>query len=175
MKLRPGPAHRRRQHGISLIVSLILMAVAAMVALGSMRAVQLQTRMSGAAHDRSLAFQAAEAALREAEQRALAAQPTDFPSSDCISGFCAQALLTDNPRWLDDAFAGWRTATAAAPADAPVPEAIVEDQGDGPNWMGCANEIPRQTNCLTRRYLITSRSTADGRATVLVQSQFAAP
>lgn len=175
MTLRPASASRSRQRGISLIVSLILMAVAALVALGSMRAVQLQTRMSGAAHDRSLAFQAAEAALREAEQRALAALPADFPATGCTSGFCAEAPLADTRRWLDDAFVDWRTATATAPADAPVPEAIVEDQGDGPNWMGCANEIPRQTNCMTRRYLITSRSTADGRATVLVQSQFAAP
>ncbi|MDQ2780693.1 MAG: PilX N-terminal domain-containing pilus assembly protein [Pseudomonadota bacterium] len=119
MTLRPGSvsrkrqAHQRRTHkrqrGISLIVSLILMVVAALVALGSMRAVQLQTRMSGAAHDRSLAFQAAEAALREAEQRALTAQPADFPALGCTSGFCAEPLLADDPRWLDDAFAGWRT------------------------------------------------------------------
>jgi type IV pilus assembly protein PilX len=63
----------------------------------------------------------------------------------------------------------------AVPTDAATPSAIVEDMGDAPNWPGCENEIPRQPNCSTRRYRVTARSTAEGRATVLVQSQFAAP
>ena len=61
------------------------------------------------------------------------------------------------------------------PSTAATPQAIVEDMGDAPNWTGCENEIPRQPNCSTRRFRVTARSTADGRATVLVQSQFAAP
>ena len=77
--------------------------------------------------------------------------------------------------WMDEAFAGWRTSTAAAPTDAATPVAIVEDMGDAPNRAGCENEIPRQPNCSTRRYRVSARSTADGRATVLVQSQVAAP
>ena len=169
---------RRGQRGISLVVSLILLVVATLVALGSMRSVVMQTRMSGSTHDRSLAFQAAEAALREAETRATTAVAASFPASGatCSNGFCPQPALGATPRWEDSTFTGWRTATTAAvPADAPVPEAIVEDKGDAPNWMGCEFEIPRQPNCVTRRYQISARSTADGRASVLVQSQFAAP
>ena len=56
------------------------------------------------------------------------------------------------------------------PADAPVPEAIVEDKGEAPNWLGCELEIPGQPNCVTRRYQSPARSAADGRASVLVQS-----
>ena len=168
------PSRRRRaQRGISLVVSLVLLVVATLVALGSMRGVVLQSRMSGTTHDRSLAFQAAEAALRDAETRAAAALPAEFPAAGCAGGYCAIPALADTPRWLDPAFAGWRTATSAAPADAPVPQAIVEDQGDAPAWPNCDQDIPRSPNCLTRRYLISSRSTADGRASVLVQSQFA--
>ena len=171
-------SHRQRrsgQRGISLMVSLVLLLLATLVALGSVRGVVLQTRMSGSTHDRSLAFQAAEAALREAERRAVNATTADFPAHGCTSGYCATPVLGATPRWQDSAFASWRAATAAAPTDAPTPEAIVEDMGDAPNWLGCENEIPRQPNCSTRRYQISSRSTADGRASVLVQSQFAAP
>jgi hypothetical protein len=57
----------------------------------------------------------------------------------------------------------------------PPQGAVVEDMGDAPNWAGCENEIPRQPNCSTRRYRVTARSTADDRATVLLQSQYAAP
>jgi type IV pilus assembly protein PilX len=171
---RPHPSSRH-QRGISLIVSLVLLVLVTLIAVGSMRGVLLQTRMSGTTHDRSLAFQAAEAALREAERRAATATSADFPGAGCASGYCATPAVADTPRWMDSAFAGWEPAAAAAPADAPTPEAIVEDMGDAPNWIGCENEIPRQPNCSTRRYRISAHSTAEGRASVLVQSQFAAP
>jgi len=165
----------RAQRGVSLIVSLILLVIVTLLALGSMRGVVLQTRMSGTTHDRSLAFQAAEAALRTSERRAATLSTADFPGAGCANGLCVQPVLADTPRWQDDAFAGWQASPAQVPADAPTPQAIVEDMGDAPNWLGCENEVPRQPNCSTRRYRITSRSTADGRATVLLQSQYAAP
>ena len=169
---RPGHAPQR---GISLIISLVLLVVVTLIALGSMRGVVLQARMSGTTYDRSLAFQAAEAALREAERRAATATAADVPATGCNAGYCATPALTATPRWTDEAFTGWRTAVAAAPAEAPTPEAIAEDMGDGPNWFGCEFEIPRQPNCSTRRYRISARSTADGRASVVLQSQYAAP
>ncbi len=164
-----------RQSGVSLIVSLVLLVIVTLLALGSLRGVVLQARMSGTTTDRSLAFEAAEAALRDAERRAGLAGSASFPVSGCASGYCATPAVTDAPRWMDDGFTGWLTSTAAAPTDASTPTAIVEDMGDAPNWAGCDNEIPRQPNCTTRRYRVSARSTADGRATVLVQSQFAAP
>jgi type IV pilus assembly protein PilX len=178
--MKPHRTPRRRscgrpERGISLIVSLVLLVLVTLIAVGSMRGVLLQTRMSATTHDRSLAFQAAEVALREAERRAATATSADFPGAGCASGYCVTPALADTPRWMDTAFAGWQAAAAAAPADAPAPEAIVEDMGDAPNWPGCESEIPRQPNCSTRRYRISARSSAEGRASVLVQSQFAAP
>jgi type IV pilus assembly protein PilX len=158
-----------------MIVSLVLLVIVTLLALGSLRGVVLQTRMSGTTTDRSLAFAAAEAALRDAERRAAVVDTATFPAIGCADGLCATPAAADAPRWMDEAFAGWRTSTAAAPTDAATPVAIVEDMGDAPNWAGCENEIPRQPNCSTRRYRVSARSTADGRATVLVQSQFAAP
>lgn len=173
---RPQPARAAaRQRGISLIVSLVLLVIVTLLALGSMRGTVLQARMSGTTQDRSLAFQAAEASLREAERRAASIDNSNFPANGCAGGYCFKPALTDTPRWQDDSFSGWLTSTAQAPTDAPAPQAIVEDMGTAPNWLGCENEIPRQAHCSTQRYRITSRSTADGRATVLVQSHYAAP
>jgi type IV pilus assembly protein PilX len=166
---------RRGQRGVSLIVSLVLLVIVTLVALGSMRGVLMQTRMSGAASDRSVAFEAAEAALREAERRTTTLSATSFPGSNCSDGLCATPASGDSARWMQSSFDGWKAAAAAAPANAPPQEAIIEDMGDAPNWAGCENEIPRQPNCSTRRYRVTSRSSADGRAAVLLQSQVAAP
>lgn len=169
---RSGRSHVR---GISLIVSLILLVAVTLIALGSMRGVVMQARISGTSYDRSLGFQASEAALRQAERRADSTTDADIPATGCSAGVCAKPALGDTPRWLDSGFTAWQPATAAAPADAPTPEAIIEDMGQAPNWLGCESEIPRQPNCLTRRYRISARSTAEGRASVVVQSQYAAP
>ncbi|GMV47343.1 MAG: hypothetical protein AMXMBFR66_27410 [Pseudomonadota bacterium] len=177
--LRParGRGHvlRRPARGISLVASLLLLALILVVVASGLRGAVLQTRMGGAAHDRSLAFQAAEAALREGERAAAAASPASFPAANCVGGNCATPAVGDTPRWLDSAFAGWRAASAAVPSDAPAPEVIAENMGTAPNWPGCENEIPRQPNCSTQRYRVTARSAADGRASVTVQSQVAAP
>jgi|JI8StandDraft_1071087.scaffolds.fasta_scaffold273078_2 type IV pilus assembly protein PilX len=179
LRRRPHRARHAKaaapQRGISIMVSLILLVVVTLIALGSMRGVVMQARMSGASHDRSLSFQAAEAALREAETRAAAATAANIPAANCNDGFCATPALNATPRWQDDAFAAWRLAAASAPEGAPPPEAIVEDMGTAPNWMGCDSQIPPLPNCITQRFRITARATADGRSTVILQSQFAAP
>lgn len=57
----------RRQNGSALIVGLILLLVVTILAIAGMQDTLLQERMSGNWHDRNLAFQASEAALREGE------------------------------------------------------------------------------------------------------------
>ena len=57
----------RRQRGVALVVSLILLLVATIVGLAASRGTLLQERMSANSYDRSLAFQRAESALRAAE------------------------------------------------------------------------------------------------------------
>lgn len=56
-----------RQKGSVLLVSLIMLLLLTLVAVGGMQGTILQERMTGNLRDRDLAFQAAEAALREAE------------------------------------------------------------------------------------------------------------
>lgn len=170
-------SNRRRSRGFSLVVSMILLVVVLMAALAGMRSVMLESRMSATSYDRGLAFQASETALREAEDRAVVATAADFPasaaSSVCANGYCAEPAPTDQARWTDADFAGWRNADAGVSTNAETPAAIIENHGEGDNWLGCSQEIPRQPNCRTPRYRITGRSAGDGRANVILQSDVA--
>jgi len=58
---------RPRQQGAALVVSLVLLLVVTVLGVASMRTTTLQERMAGNLRDSNLAFQAAEAALREGE------------------------------------------------------------------------------------------------------------
>ena len=58
-----------RESGSALVVSLILLVVLTMLGVQGMRTNVMQERMAGNMRERSLAFQAAEAALREGESR----------------------------------------------------------------------------------------------------------
>jgi type IV pilus assembly protein PilX len=58
----------RRQSGSSLVISLLLMIALVLVAFASANSSLFQERMAGNVRDRSSAFNAAEAGLRDAEQ-----------------------------------------------------------------------------------------------------------
>lgn len=58
-----------QQRGVSLLIVLILLLIMTLLGLASMRVGLLQEKMSGGQFDRSLSFQAVEAAVREAEAR----------------------------------------------------------------------------------------------------------
>lgn len=58
----------RRQRGAVLIVSLIMLLVMTLLGVSSMKGSAMEEKMTRNLHDKNLAFQAAEAALRAAEQ-----------------------------------------------------------------------------------------------------------
>ena len=67
--LRREPrAYKHAERGVALVVALVLMVVATLIGLAGIRGTSLQERMSANLYDRSLAFQRAEAALRDAER-----------------------------------------------------------------------------------------------------------
>lgn len=80
----PRRAHTPAERGVALVVALVLLVVATLIGLASVRGTNLQERMSANMYDRSLAFQRAEAALRDAE-RAITAnwQITTLGGQDC--------------------------------------------------------------------------------------------
>ncbi|MBS1144614.1 MAG: pilus assembly protein [Proteobacteria bacterium] len=117
-----------RQQGVALAISLILLVVLSLVGLSTVRTVTQQEGMSSQSHDRSLAYQFAEAALREGEQQARiqsqtanAAIPTDQYIADgicnaaavnrCANGLCSTPDPDCDPRWQNSAFNSWTTYT----------------------------------------------------------------
>lgn len=74
----PLSASRRGQRGSALIVSLLMLLLMSMAAIAGMQTTIMQERMSANLYDRHLAFQAAEAALREAESLLRKSPPKEF-------------------------------------------------------------------------------------------------
>ncbi|WP_447927229.1 pilus assembly PilX family protein [Vreelandella sp. EE27] len=62
-------AYPAGQRGMALVLSLIFLAIVTLVSLSSMQGSMLQGRMAANQQDYSVALQAAEAALKEAERR----------------------------------------------------------------------------------------------------------
>ena len=65
LKKQPGYAHCQR--GAVMIVSLVILLVVTMLAIGGMQNTTLEERMAGNSSDRNLAFQSTESGVREAE------------------------------------------------------------------------------------------------------------
>lgn len=103
----------KRQRGVALIVALILLVVMTLVGLAGMRTVTLQEKMTASTFDRSLAFQAAESALREAE--AVVEAATAHP----VVGAVSPATCTTAPCW--ELTTGWNDATALVNGSISIP------------------------------------------------------
>jgi type IV pilus assembly protein PilX len=95
-------ASRRDQGGVALVVSLILLVLATLIGLASVRGTNLQERMSANMYDRSLAFQRAESALRAAEEAILLnGRIIDLGGVDC-----SVAAAVSCPVIPEDTFTG---------------------------------------------------------------------
>ncbi|MCC7096074.1 MAG: hypothetical protein IT472_02685 [Thermomonas sp.] len=65
------PAYRGHQQGVSLLVVLVLLIVMSVLGIAVLRSSAMQERMAANLYDRSLAFQAAETALRQVQNAVL--------------------------------------------------------------------------------------------------------
>lgn len=184
---RTLPAGSARQQGVVLVVVLILLLVATLLALASVRNTLLEERMGASVLDRSLAFQAAEAALREGE-RIAAGRPLPAAGSGCVAGLCSKPdpdVAADNARWMDAGFwadgsGKWRTATVEVGSQTVSPRFIVELLDTGlPATGDCTTsiDVSPDAGCFgtVNHYRITAYSHADGRADVMLQSIYVAP
>jgi type IV pilus assembly protein PilX len=178
------------QTGAALIVALVLLVIVTLLGLAGLRNVTLEEKMAGAAYDRSIAFQAAEAALRVGEaaaetQSKLAPPNQGFPTytdansncptaanNTCTGGLCATPDKDCVPRWSDPSFAGWTNVPAEVSTLAGTPQYFVEYLGGNFPCTDGGSSDPK--NC--KRYRITARSDpnlGDGRAAVVLQSIYA--
>ncbi|KAF1709265.1 pilus assembly protein [Pseudoxanthomonas kalamensis DSM 18571] len=180
--MRTNTNFKRHSSGASLIVVLILLLIMTLLGLAALRGTLLEERMTANMFDRSINFQAAEAALREgeavAEQYSIDhnSQPPAV-GSGCSTGVCEAPNPADVDRASDPGFI-WRTATTAAISDnASPPEFFVEYIGTVESWLEC-NVDPKYTGdplCVRPLYRVTARSQGADRASVVLQSNYIAP
>lgn len=173
LRLPPG-APPDRQRGVVLAVALIMLVVITLLGVSAMQVTSLEERMAGNMRDRSLAFQAAEAALRDGER--LLAQVA-LPAFDGSNGLYQAPAVGDPPVWMqadgrpqDAAFwnANGRTYAGTVAGVAAQPRYVIEEiarlPGPGES-VEAGTPIPDITY-----YRVTARATG-GSATAVVVLQ----
>lgn len=88
--------HTSYQRGSALIIALVMLLLVSLIAVAGMQGTIVQERMASNLHDREIAFQAAEAALREGERFLLNSAPDIIPNKDGIYDI----NHADLPTWL---------------------------------------------------------------------------
>lgn len=158
---------RTGQHGVALIVVLILLIVMSILGIVIMRSSAMQERMSANLRDRSIAFQAAEGALRYAQNQVLGAGNwhTQVPTAaNCsASGICPTGA---DPVWVNVPAGNFD----AARLNNVAPQYWIEYLGVGPGYKGACDTVPPSPDCQSPMYRVTARSRAIGRADVVVQA-----
>ena len=92
-----------KQSGAALPVALVMLLVSTILGLASMRSATTQEKMSANLYDRSLAYQGAEAALREAEDKILSSSNIEVRCAAEDGDFCPsippQTFSGKNENW----------------------------------------------------------------------------
>ncbi len=176
---RRPPRAPARSRGAALVVGLLILLVITIIGLSSMRSTLLEERMAGNLRDRARAFEAAEAALREAEtwllgqsNRPLAnsGSPYDVWSANGPDPDTSNAT----PWWFETSIDGawWGTNGRGATVGSLTPQYVIEElqfvPDSGTLNIGTGNVPGRWF------YRITARATgADSATEVLLQSTYA--
>lgn len=176
-----------RQRGITLVVVLLLLVIVTLLGLAAMRGTVMQERMSGNAAARAIAFQAAEAVLREAESYAADPARPDVPAAGCSNGLCATPPQDGPAAWETDTFwttgAGYRASNLEADPNRQVQflRYVIEDMGEAGTLVGnCTNDIDLSVSdcsstAVGRFYRITALSRMANGTEVILQSTYQAP
>lgn len=169
-----APGAARRQRGVSLVIVLVLLIVTSLLGIAVLRSSAMQERMSANLRDRSLAFQAAESALRYAQDVVLAGSDWDtrIPTPDDCSDFSVCTVDPDDPASVNFV-PPWREVPAGSYDGtrlAAAPEYWIEYLGTGPGRKGSCDTLPPTLDCLSPMFRVTARSRAEGRADVVLQA-----
>lgn len=134
-----------QQRGSVLIVSMLILLVMTLLGITAMSTTTLEEKMAGNVRDHNIAFQAAEAALRDGEADLIKNNIAEslFVAA-CTSGLCQPAALGSPPQWevvdwgASDTTRKYGAATGAAPLTgvATPPRYIIELLRDIPNPKG---------------------------------------
>jgi len=118
----------KKQAGVALVVSLIMLLLLTLLAVSSMNTTILEEKMAGNYKDRNMAFQAGEAGLRAGES--YLSTTAVLPIFDGSTAGLYQPTQTGNSRWsiIDWSVAGNVRAYAGSLTDvADAPDYIIEE------------------------------------------------
>jgi type IV pilus assembly protein PilX len=166
----------RRERGAALVTSLLMLLVMTVLGLAAMQVTRMEERMAGNSRDVNVAFQGAEAGLRDSEDliRVMTARPGTCGSLGC-GGIYQLGLLSSDLRDQDDAWwvangreygvAGTKEMTEATRD----PRIVTDDMGFISDSLTVGHGPPEGRNF----YRITSSSTgASATANVVVESTY---
>jgi type IV pilus assembly protein PilX len=88
----------RRQNGVVLVISLLMLLVLTMIGLAATRSTALEERMAANQNDTEVAFQAAEAALRDGEGQLSAAALPDF-EANAAGAYDQSTMISPQGDW----------------------------------------------------------------------------
>lgn len=170
-----SPARPRRERGAAMVIALVMLLVLTVLGTATSRLTLLEERMTGNTQDNRVAFQAAEAGLREGED--LLEAPV-LPEFDGAGGLHQPAEPDDEPLW--------RTLDFASAGDASQYDGFADAEGSlnraGAGWF--IEELPRvPTSGVSlaadaavddvRFYRVTARGVGiAGAATVTLQTTY---
>lgn len=136
----------KQQKGAVLVVSLIMLLIMTLIGLSSMRTTILEEKMAGNYRDRNIAFQAAEAALLDAEAdvvcngctRASPISGLDNFDATCTGGTCGgwvSTVWTDTSKMGNVVTFGTYTGATAIAGVATAPNYLIEGKKCiAPGW-----------------------------------------
>lgn len=167
-----GP--RKAQQGAALLVVLMLLLIVTLLGIASMRGTIMQERMAANVTARSMAFQVAEAGLRQAEMIARDGTVT-FPSAGCGGGRCKDDSWTTATDFWADSGTGYQTGNAVNVGNSQTisPRFIIEDYGQT-SVGGGAKCVDMSKPCFSGPsqavFRITSFARAPNGAEVILQT-----
>lgn len=174
---------RGGQSGAALLVVLLLLLIVTLLGIASMRGAIMQERMASNTAARGMAFQVAEAGLRQAEIIVRDGTIT-FPASGCSAGRCAMVEPPAGPAWTANGFwtsgSGYQSGTAISVGDSASirPRFVIENFGRVTTIAsGAAESIdmgkpPPAAGTTQNVYRITSYATTPNGAEVILQSLY---
>ena len=166
-------AFARSQSGISLVVVLVLLLMMSALGIAVLRSSGMQERMSANLRDRSLAFQAAEATMRFAQDQVLGAVPLDPDEPGWDTKEPTPADCTNLSICPTGSLPAWRAGPAYgdAPATATT-DYWIEYLGTAPARPGACDVVGGEDtpDCQSPMFRVNVISRAEGRADVMLQA-----
>jgi len=174
----------RRQAGAALPIVLLLLLIVTLLGIASMRGAIMQERMASNTSARSMAFQVAEAGLRQAEIIIRDGTIT-FPTGlgVCSAGRCSMVVPPSDPAWAATGFwtsgAGFQTGAAVSIGTNSIsPRFVIEDFGTTTNAAGGGGggidmaKKPPDTGTMQHVYRVTSYAATPNGVEVQLQSLY---